>query len=177
MYETGLIHPAWALATIFWMFAPFLLHFAVIFLGSKNNWKESLKKSFRHFPLVIPLTNTRHTYKLYEVEYSDPMPIRSVTLIENLKMTAGKLTLTEAFMVSNKQGELLCISVFIQESGPQLLLQIHIILCTGNIGHISQKISICISFISLVVAASRAFFIMRDEKRADPEPSLHMMIR
>ena len=84
------------------MFSPLLLHFIVIFLDSKDNWKVGLKNSLRHFPLVIPLTNTYHTYQLYEVEYADKMPIRSLTIIENLKMVAGKLTLTEAFMVRNK---------------------------------------------------------------------------
>ena len=97
----------WALLTVLWMFAPFLLHFLVIFLEAKSrkNWREGLKNAFRHLPLVIPLTNTYYTYKMYQVEYSDPMPISSVTLLEELKMVAGKLTLTEAFMVGNIPGK------------------------------------------------------------------------
>ena len=100
MFQIGLLgHTYWAMLTILWMFAPFLLHFTVIFLDSKKDWKLGLKKSLRHLPLVIPLGNTYRTYQLYEVEYSDPMSIKSVTLIEKLKMAAGQLTLTEAFMV------------------------------------------------------------------------------
>ena len=64
-----------------------------------------------------------------------------------------------------------------QESGPQLLLQLHIVLCTGNIGGSTQKISIIISFVSLTVASCRAFFVQRDTARADAEPTLHMMLR
>ena len=44
-------------------------------------------------------------------------------------------------------------------------------------GTTSQKISMVISLISLVVAASRAFFILREERTADPEPSPHMLLR
>ena len=90
------------------MFAPFLLHFLVIFLEalkSRGKWIEGLKKAFKHLPLVIPLTNTKYLYKMYKVEYSDPMPISSVTRIEELKMMAGTLTLTEAFMVGNIPGK------------------------------------------------------------------------
>lgn len=64
-----------------------------------------------------------------------------------------------------------------QESGPQLILQLHIVLSTGNIGGTTQQISIVISFVSLALASSRAFFIQRDIKRADGDPSLHMVIR
>ena len=44
-------------------------------------------------------------------------------------------------------------------------------------GTTSQKISMVISLISMVVAASRAFFILREERTADPEPSPHMLLR
>ena len=67
--------------------------------------------------------------------------------------------------------------LYIQESGPQLLLQLHIVSCTGYIGGTTQCISIVISFVSLTLAACRAFFVQRDPARADPEPTLHMMLR
>jgi hypothetical protein len=41
----------------------------------------------------------------------------------------------------------------------------------------TQLISILISLISLTVAACRAYFTQRDPRRADPEPTLHMMMR
>ena len=83
------------------MFTPFLVKVALIFLQKRDNWKEGLREAFLHFPLVIPMKNSYHTYQLYTVKYSDPMSISSLTNIENLKMVAGKLTLIEAFLVRN----------------------------------------------------------------------------
>eukprot|EP00090_Calanus_glacialis_P039897 TRINITY_DN69484_c0_g1_i1.p1 TRINITY_DN69484_c0_g1~~TRINITY_DN69484_c0_g1_i1.p1 ORF type:complete len:291 (-),score=44.13 TRINITY_DN69484_c0_g1_i1:28-900(-) len=160
-YALWAIHPTWAWMTILWMFAPFLLHFLVIFLDKKRDWKGGARKAFIHFPLAIPITNTYHTYKFAEIKYEDPMPAISLTKLEALRMKAGKLSLTEAFM----------------ESGPQLLLQLHIVSCTGYIGGTTQCISIVISFVSLTLASCRAFFVQRDPARADPEPTLHMMLR
>ena len=56
-----------------------------------------------------------------------------------------------------------------------MLLQIHIILCTGNI--FFQLFSILASLVSLTVAACRSFYMKRDETRADAEPTPHMIIR
>ena len=88
--------------TILWMFGPFLMHLTVIFLDGKKDWKVGLKEAFVHFPLVIPLTNSYHAYQMYGIEYTDPMTILSLTLIEDIKMVSGKLTLVEAFLVRNK---------------------------------------------------------------------------
>ena len=63
-----------------------------------------------------------------------------------------------------------------QESGPQMILQIHIILCTGNVEP-TQLISIIISLLSITVAACKAYFIQRDQRRADSEPTAHMISR
>ena len=75
------------------------MHFAIIFLDRKGDWKGGLKAAFLHFPLVIPIMNTYYAYKIFEIEYEDPMSSFSLTKIENLKMVAGKLSQTEAFMV------------------------------------------------------------------------------
>jgi hypothetical protein len=82
------------------MFAPFLLHFLVIFLDKKRDWKAGARKAFIHFPFIIPITNTYYTYKFAEIKYEDPMPAISLTKIEEWRMKAGKLSLTEAFIVS-----------------------------------------------------------------------------
>ena len=82
------------------MFAPFLMHFALIFLDSKGDWKGGLKTAFLHFPLLIPIMNTYYTYKFNEIEYDDPMSSVSLTKLEILRTVAGKLSQTEAFMVS-----------------------------------------------------------------------------
>ena len=58
-------------------------------------------EAFVHFPLVVPVRNTYHTYQMYEIEYSDPMSSKSLDLIEKIKMVGGKLTMTEAFTVRN----------------------------------------------------------------------------
>ena len=100
-YITDGIHVYWALLTIFWIFAPFFLHLSIILLKQKADRKKCLKEAFLHFPLVIPVQNSRAAYALYQVKYSDSMPISSLTKIENIKMVAGKLSQGEAFMVSH----------------------------------------------------------------------------
>ena len=100
-YITDGIHVYWAWLTIFWIFAPFLLHLSIILLKRKGDRKKCLKEAFLHFPLVIPLQNSRAAYHLYLVKYSDPMPVSSLTKIEKIKMVAGKLSQGEAFMVSH----------------------------------------------------------------------------
>ena len=99
-HVSGAIHPNWACLTILWMFAPFLMHVLVIFLDKKRDFRGGLKKAFVHFPLVIPITNTYYTVKFGEIKYEDPMPAISLAKLEKLRMKAGKLSLTEAFMVS-----------------------------------------------------------------------------
>ena len=47
-----------------------------------------------------------------------------------------------------------------QESGPQFLLQLHIILCTGQTGTTSQKISMIISLVSVEPAIFRCSVVL-----------------
>ena len=88
------------------MFAPFILHLLLIFLESRSgkSYWEGFKKALQHFPLVIPVTNLYHAYQLSKVEYSDPMSVKSLSALEDLKMKAGQLTLTEAFLVRSCPG-------------------------------------------------------------------------
>ena len=89
----------WAIQTIFWMMAPFLVELTLIALQKRNQKKEGLKAALKHLPLVIPLVNMRHLMSLARVEYADPMPSTSQAKIENIRMEAGKPALTEGFMV------------------------------------------------------------------------------
>ena len=61
------------------------------------------------------------------------------------------------------------------ESGPQLQLQLHIILSTGRPTK-TQMVSIVLSTLSLTLASCRAFFVQRSPKLADPEPTIHMIL-
>ena len=70
--------------TILCMFGPFLMHLAIILLDRKKDCKVGLKEAFVHFPLVIPLTNSYLAYQMYGIEYSDPMTILSLTMIEDI---------------------------------------------------------------------------------------------
>ena len=62
-----------------------------------------------------------------------------------------------------------------QESGPQLLTQLHIILCTGRFTT-TQIVSMAVSYFSLSLAACRAFYILRDAVHSDPDPSIPMLL-
>ena len=75
---------------------------AIIFLQEekRKDWKKGLKEACIHLPMMVALQNTCHAYEMYGVEYSDQMSIQSQTKIEELKMKAGKLTVNEAFTVS-----------------------------------------------------------------------------
>ena len=171
----------WSIQTILWMFAPFLVELLLIALinaKEKDGVKKGLKETLINLPLMVPIVNSRLLLDLTRVEYSEPMKSSEQKDIERIRMKAGKHSLMQGYLVRiltfNASG---CISSYsVQESGPQLLLQIHIILCTGTIKP-TQMISIVISMISLTVAACRGFYMKRDEKRADPEPSIHMMLR
>ena len=66
----------------------------------KRDWKKGVQTAFFHLPLVIPIKNTVATFRFIGIEYNDPMPASSLARIEHLKMVAGKLSQTEAFMVS-----------------------------------------------------------------------------
>ena len=92
-------HAYWSMLTIFWIFAPFLFHLSII-LFKPDDWKTGLKEALGHFPLIVPLKNSYAWFKISQVKYSDAMPVGALREIEIIKMSAGKLTQTEAFIVS-----------------------------------------------------------------------------
>ena len=87
--------------TIVWIFTPFFYNLILILLDQRyrKDWKKGMMAALKHLPLVIPLTNTYYTYRLSQVQYSNPMTARSLAEIEELRLKAGQLTLTEAFLV------------------------------------------------------------------------------
>jgi hypothetical protein len=56
--------------------------------------------AFLNFPLIIPIKNTYYTFQFSEIKYEDPMSSLTLTRLEQLREVAGKLSQTEAFMVS-----------------------------------------------------------------------------
>jgi hypothetical protein len=87
----------WAIQTIFWMMAPFLVELTLFFLQKCN--EKGFRAAFKHLPLVMPLVNTRHLYMLNKVKYADPMDSADQIRIEEIRMEAGEPALTEGFMV------------------------------------------------------------------------------
>ena len=75
--------------------------------------------------------------------------------VEGIQNEAGFAGMYESFM----------------EAGPQAVTQLVIIFSTGYIS-IPQMVSLPISVISLSMAASRAFFIMRGPDETDPDPDM-----
>jgi len=130
-----------------------------IFKDKNETCGKRLLNALYHLPMVVPAYNCYHLYKMYEITY--PMDVASLVEKEKLQKKAGQMTFIEAYL----------------ESGPQLLTQFHVITCTGHYGRSVQHISMLISFFSLSLAATRTFFIQRDPRNADPDPSPHMVIR
>jgi hypothetical protein len=81
------------------MFAPFFFNLLIILLKQRKNQKFGLKESFFHFPLCVPVKNSLLLHKLYKLYKVDSMPVALLKAVEEIKMEAGKLSQTEAFMV------------------------------------------------------------------------------
>jgi len=159
-------NPIWATTSLFWIFMPFLLKFfALLFIVYEGELdkkrRDMLPKKICQtgifFPFVLPLLNTVLLLKLTMINVADS---GNANQIEKIKKIAALASLYESFF----------------ESGPQLLTQIHIVLCTGEISNI-QIFSMAVSFFTLTLAACKAYYVQRDFDQADPEPSLHMVLR
>ena len=68
-------------------------------MKKKDNWREGLKEAFVHFPLVVPVLNTKLTYQLCLIKYAEPMSSVSLDQIEKIRMGAGMKIMREAFAV------------------------------------------------------------------------------
>ena len=149
----------WAVTVLVFMFVPFffkICEFVVdIFKGRVT--ESTLVRLFLHFPFVAPIVNAGLGLRVLLI---DPTQPENLSSIEKVAKVAALDSMYEAFL----------------ESGPQLQLQLHIILSTGRPTK-TQVVSIVLSTLSLTLASCRAFFVQRSPKLADPEPNLHMILR
>ena len=150
-------HFYWGVSSICFMFLPFAMKLGMLMSeGLKGNAKmRHLVSLILSIPFVNPLKQTLMALRLALI---DPAKKRNRKKIEAVVKDASLNSLYEAIL----------------EAGPQLLIQWHIVLSTGEISTI-QAISMCSSLFTLTLAASRGFFVQRGRKYADPEPSPQMV--
>ena len=151
-------NPKWAATTLTAILLPFAAKTGM-FLKDCFQGKatlENLVSLFLHFPLVSPLIFI--TLGLYLLTLDSSKAKHSAT-IETINKIAGLGSLYESFF----------------ESGPQLLVQLNIVGCTGRTSK-TQLFSMCSSIITLSVTSARAFFIQRDVIHAEPAPSGYMLL-
>ena len=151
-------HVYWGISSILFMFLPFAMKVGMLV-------SESIlgKAGVRHFASVllsIPFVNPlKQTLMAIRLAMLDPTKKKNAKEIEAVVKDASLNSLYEAIL----------------EAGPQLLIQMHIVLSTGEISSI-QAISMASSLLTLTLAASRGFFVQRPKKFADPEPSPQMIL-
>ena len=149
----------WAIAVLTFMFLPFFFKLAEFVVGlCRGKVRENhIVGLFLHLPFVAPIVHLSLGLRILLI---DPTKPENLSSIEKVAKVAALGSMYEAFL----------------ESGPQLQLQLHIILSTGRPTK-TQVVSIVISTLSLTLASSRAFFVQRSQELADPEPSIHMILR
>ena len=151
--------PGWAAAVLVFMFVPFFFKLAefVVDLCRGEVKENNVVGLFLHLPFVAPIVHLSLGLRILLI---DPTKPENLTSIEKVAKAAALGSMYEAFL----------------EAGPQLQLQLHIILSTGRPTK-TQLVSIVLSTLSLTLASCRAFFVQRSPKFADPEPSIHMILR
>ena len=150
-------HLFWGLSIILCMFLPFSMKFGMLISESikGNARRRHIASLFLGIPFVNPLKQTMMAARLALL---DPAKKQDKRQIEAVVKDASLNSLYEAVL----------------EAGPQLLIQMHIVLSTGEISPV-QALSMMSSLITLSLAASRGFFVQRGKKYADPEPSPQMI--
>ena len=146
-------HLFWGLSSILCMFLPFSMKFGMLISESikGNARRRHIASLFLGIPFVNPLKQTLMAVRLALL---DPAKKQDKRKIEAVVKDASLNSLYEAVL----------------EAGPQLLIQMHIVLSTGEISLV-QALSMVSSLLTLALAASRGFFVQRGKKYADPEPS------
>ena len=152
-------NPRWAATTLLCIFLPFAAKTGMFFkdLIQGKASLENLAGLFLHFPLVSPLIFA--TLGLHLVLLDKTKAENSAT-IETIQKVAALGSLYESFF----------------EAGPQLLVQLNIVNCTGRVSK-TQLFSMSSSIVTLSLTSARAFYIQRDIVHADPAPNPHMLIR
>ena len=157
LWEKGDI--GWAAAVLFFMFVPFFFKMGEFLVDlCRGKVKENnIVGLFLHLPFVAPIVHLSLGLRILLI---DPTKPENLSSIEKVAKAAALGSMYEAFL----------------EAGPQLQLQLHIILSTGRPTK-TQLVSIVLSTLSLTLASCRAFFVQRSPKFADPEPNIHMILR
>jgi len=152
-------HFKWGALTLTFVFTPFLIKLCELAWDSWKKGKVPEKKQwlkvFLHLPLLAPFVNLLLAVRLLLLDFDSP---EQASKIEEILKAAGLTSLYESFC----------------EAGPQLVLQTHIVACTGQFSR-QQQVTSIISLISLTWSSSRAFFILRDSNYADADPNLKMV--
>ena len=148
----------WAVAVLFFMFVPFFFKLGefVVDLCRGKVKENNVVGLFLHLPFVAPIVHLSLGFRILLI---DPTKPENLSSIEKVAKVAALGSMYEAFL----------------ESGPQLQLQLHIILSTGRPTK-TQMVSIVISTLSLTLASCRAFYVQRSWEFADPEPNIHMIL-
>ena len=163
LYDNG--HVLWSTMTFVLMWNPFIVHLlAFLFKFSRSSRQqfdaiEELKHLVFFLPFVTPVKNIYYTIRLYTLRFGmQDFEAKNAKEVERIQDQAGSAGMYESFL----------------ESGPQCVVQMKIILSTGTYST-AQIVSLHISVFSLAWAASRAYFIQRDEDNSDPDPELKMV--
>ena len=110
-------HTKWAWAVLFFLFFPFLFNigeFVVNLCKEKKVRESSVVRLFLHFPFVAPIVHLSLGLRILLI---DPTQPENLSSIEKVAKVAALDSMYEDFL----------------ESGPQLQVQLHIILSTGTI--------------------------------------------
>ena len=152
-------NPKWAWVTLFCIFLPFLFKCCIFFkdLVRGRASLQNLVGLLLHFPLVSPLIFATLGLRLLMI---DETKAENAATIEKIQKIAGLGSLYESYL----------------ESGPQVLVQLHIVTCTGRVGT-TQLVSMCSSIVMLSLTSARAFYIQRDVVHSEPSPSPHMLLQ
>ena len=109
-------HTKWARVVLFFMFFPFLFkigEFLVNLCKEKKVRESSVVRLFLHFPFVAPIVHLSLGLRILLI---DPTQPENLSSIEKVAKVAALDSMYEDFL----------------ESGPQLQVQLHIILSTGT---------------------------------------------
>ena len=149
----------WAAAVLFFMFVPFFFKMGEFLVDlCRGKVKENnVVGLFLHLPFVAPIVQLSLGLRILLI---DPTKPENLWSIEKVAKIAALGSMYEAFL----------------ESGPQLQLQLHIILSTGRPTK-TQLVSIVLSTLSLTLASCRAFYVQRSRELSDPQPNIHMILR
>ena len=152
-------NPLWAWSTLTCVFLPFGLK-TIMFFNDLVRGRASIQNLaglVLHFPLVSPLIFGTLGLRLLMI---DATKAENAATIETIQKIAGLGSLYESYL----------------ESGPQVLVQLHIVTCTGRVGT-TQLVSMCSSIVMLSLTSARAFYIQRDVVHSEPSPSPHMLLQ